>query len=128
MGWIGEFVKQNGLVGTLLLLFVLDKLKIIDKFNKKYRNKPISEDHPHRRAEDNEETIHYHRRDRDDFVELKKLVQDHLAKEALEDIRMGVMESEQKNFKENLIETKEEISKIFEILGEIKTLMIKDRK
>lgn len=67
---------------------------------------------------------HTHRRVDEDFENLKKKIDDHLVKEALEDVRMAVMEETLKHQGEKIEETKDEITAIFKILSEIKTLMI----
>lgn len=113
---LGGFIKQNGLVGTLLLLFVLDKLKMFDKIGKFFKRN--NEDHPHRRSEDNEDIIHFHRRDKDDIVEVKKMINEQISKQVTKDIEMAIM-------KNDLTTVKENVEKIFELMSQMKDMMIK---
>lgn len=112
--WFTQFVKENGLVGTLLLLFVLDRINFLEKV-KKFMGKEIEV--PHRRKDDDQ--LHYHIRVKDTAKLLNEWMlkmEEHLKKEALEDIRMAKLEAEQVSLAKSM-ET--ENGHIFKQLGSL---------
>lgn len=127
-GGFWEFVSKNGLVGTLLLLFVLDKLKVLDKI-KKFRGKV--EIHPHRRVGDTEDIVFLHRREKDDLMELKSDFEKHLKEwgqhksdEEKENIKMGIMETKLENAEKNQERLEDNDGKIFAMITALKDFML----
>lgn len=58
---------------------------------------------------------------------LEDKVSSHLEKEAMEDIRLAKMETDQVNLKEMVIELKESREKLFSMVADIKTFLMENR-
>ena len=64
-----------------------------------------------------------------DIVKMNSLIVDeHLKKEALEDIKIAKMENEQDHFKENIVEIKDNQKAIFTMIADIKSFLIKQKE
>lgn len=122
---LGDFIEKNGLVGTLLLLFVLDKLKVWQKVKAFLRK---DDEHEHRRKDDAEnQDSHIHKRFEDDSKLLHEWVTKltaFLEDEAKENIMLGVMKNDIENMKKNNEKTDENVEKLFNLVSNVKDAMI----
>ena len=113
---IPAIFKQNGLVGLICIFLLWDRIYRPHKARK-------SEESERERKRASGEWVSWSDlKKKLDFLE--KIIQDHLEKEAQEDVRMAKMETTIEFNGKEIQESKEDIKNIFKILGEIKNLII----
>lgn len=124
--WLGTFSKQHSLEGLLLTLFILNHLGLLDKWKpRKEENLSLELDHKIdsvNRMAMLAHSEHQEIKERVDKMEIA--IGNHLEKEALEDIRLAKMESEQDHFRESVVEFKENQKAIFSMISEVKNMLI----
>lgn len=131
ISWISNFIKENGIVGSLLLLFVLDKLKLLDKF--RAWNKKKDDEIPHRRKDDGQ-IIHYHKRAEEQEKLLREWIEKmerHLEKQREVAVMISELKSDQTHLKEKMADLKNSFEKLeenqrdcFKLISDVKNTMI----
>lgn len=120
--WATEFIKENGLVGALAMLFTLDKLGLLDKFKNQFkRNKEGEVQH---KRKDDGQSNHYHKRSDEHEKRLNEI-----------NVVLAEVKLKLEHFEDKMADVKDTFEKIeqnqrdmFQLIGRLKDRLIDKTK
>ena len=121
-GIFNEVFKYFGLPGVIILYLMWDR------WQDRNTEKELEDERKKRKASGDWISGQDFKRVSDDLTALTVKMNGHLEKEALEDVKLAKMESEQDHFKENIVEIKENQKETFRLISEIKTMLVESHK
>ena len=121
-GILNEVFKYFGLPGVIILYLVWDR------WQDRNTEKELENERKKRRSSGEWISGQEFKRVSDDLMALTVKMNGHLEKEAVEDVKIAKMESEQDHFKENIVEIKENQKETFRLISEIKNMLVESHK